>query len=65
MEQIDKNEKEVNDFIKAADDQNKKNKEDFEKKREEGIRRNDLSIEIDIRKSEDMEYDEPDVEPLD
>ena len=52
MEQIDKNEKEVNDFIKAADDQNKKNKEDFEKKREERIRKNDSSIEIYYRKSE-------------
>ena len=64
MKQPDENEK-VDDFCKAVDDLNKKNKEDFEKKREEGIRRNDLSIEIDIRKSEDMEYDEPDVEPLD
>ena len=55
MEQIDRNEKEVDDFSKAVDETMAKNKADQEKKVEEAIRRNDLSIEIDIRKSEDME----------
>jgi len=64
MEQTNENKK-VDDFCEAIDQTMAKNKADQEKKVEEAIRRNDLSIEIDIRKSEDMEYDEPDVEPLD
>lgn len=64
MEQTNENKK-VDDFCETIDQTMAKNKADQEKKVEEAIRRNDLSIEIDIRKSEDMEYDEPDVEPLD
>ena len=51
MEQTDENEK-VDDFCEAVDALNKKNKEDFERKREEAIRRNDNAIQISYRKSE-------------